>query len=123
MNEDAEVSKVEVITLLNDIFVLYDEKIRKSRILKSSQPASSSSRRSSIFLFILHRRYTHASSSSSSSPLSSELEFYLCNNLQSVLDENQIENLDVIGWWKSVKNQCCCSQWSLCCSCWHQCCT
>ena len=108
MNEDSEESKAEVTTLLNDIFTIYDEKIRGSRIPTFSQPESSSSRRSSVFSFIAHRRHTtHASSSSSSSssPLSSELEFYLRNDLQSALDETQIENLDVLGWWKSVKNQ------------------
>ena len=95
-------------TLLNDICTIYNKKIHGSRIPTFSQPKSSLSSRSSIFSFIAHRRQTtHASSSSlsSSSPLSSELEFYLRNDLQSTLDETQIENLDVLGWWKSVKNQ------------------
>ena len=108
MNEDLEEYKAEVTTLLNDIFIIYDEKIHGSRISTYSQPESSSSRRSSVFSFIAHRRHTtHASSSSSSSSssLSSELKFYLHNDLQSALDETQIENLDVLGWWKSVKNQ------------------
>ena len=100
MNEDSKESKAEVTTLLNDIFTIYDEKIHGSRILTYSQSESSLSRRSSVFSFIAHRRHTtHASSSSSSSssPLSSELEFYLRNDLQSALNEIQIENLDVLG--------------------------
>ena len=44
MNEDSEESKAEVTTLLNDIFTIYDEKIRGSRIPTYSQPESSSSR-------------------------------------------------------------------------------
>ena len=91
MNEDSEESKAKVTTLLNDIFTIYDEKIRGSRIPTYSQPESSSSCRSTFFSFIAHRRHTtyaSNSSSSSSSPLSSELEFYLRNDLQSALDEN-----------------------------------
>ena len=85
MNEDSEESKAKVTTLLNDIFTIYYEKIRGSRI-PTLQPEFSSSHRSSVFSFIAHRRHTtHASSSSSSSssPLSNELEFYLRNDLQS----------------------------------------
>ena len=52
-----------------------------------------------LFFYLLHIGDIYASSSSTSSPspLSSELEFYLRNDLQSALDETQIENLDVLG--------------------------
>ena len=107
MNQDAESAKDEVRQLLYDIYAIYDEKIRGSRTqIQTSISSSSSSRSSSIFSFIAQRRHTHASSSSSSSSsLSSELEFYLRNDLQSAYDENQIESLDVLSWWKSVRNQ------------------
>ena len=36
MNEDSNISKAEVTTLLNDIFTICDEKIRGSRILTFS---------------------------------------------------------------------------------------
>ena len=108
MIQDPEPAKTKVTQLLYAIYALYDEKIHGFWISIFSQPESSSSScQSSVFSFIAHRRHTYASSSSSSSssPLSSELEFYLRNDLQSTLNENQIENLDVLGWWKSVKNQ------------------
>ena len=106
MNQDLEPTEAEVNQLLYDIYTLCDEKVHESSASHSQISASSSSTSpsSSIFSFIVHRRYTHASSNSSSS-LSSELEFYLQNNFQSTYDENQIENLDVLAWWKSVKNQ------------------
>ncbi len=107
MIQDPEPAKIEVKQLLYDIYAIYDEKICGSRFsVQSSISSSSSSRSSSIFSFIAQRKHTHASSlSSSSSSLSSELEFYLRNDLQSAYDENQIESLDVLSWWKSVKNQ------------------
>ena len=106
VNHDSEASKAKVTQLLYDIFILYDKKIRGSRqSTSSSQPTSSTFRLSSDFSFFVHRRYSHASSSSaSSSSLSNELKFYLWNKISSILDENQIENLDVLAWWKSVKN-------------------
>ena len=71
--------------------------------LQTSTSSSSTLRSSSVFLFITYRRHTHTSSSSSSS-LSSELKFYLRNDLQSTYDKNHIENLNMLAWWKSIKN-------------------
>ena len=107
MIQDPEPAKTEVTQLLYAIYALYDEKIRGSRLpTQSSIASSSSSRSSSVFSFIAHRRHeASSSSSSSSSSLTTELEFYLRNDLHSAFDENQIENLDVLSWWKSVKNQ------------------
>ena len=98
MNHDFEVSKAEVTQLFYDIFILYDEKIYRSRrSISSSRSTASTSRSSSVFSFFAHRRYSHASSLLvSSSSLSNELEFYLQNEISSVLDKNQIKNLDVL---------------------------
>ena len=88
---DPELAKAEITKFLYDIYVLYDEKIRRSRLpAYSFITSSSSSCSSSIFSFIAHKRQAYASNSSisSSSAFSSELEFYLRNDLHSVYDEN-----------------------------------
>ena len=92
MNLNPKPTKAKVNQLLRDIYALYDEKTRGSRLpTQSSIASSSSSHSSSIFSFIAHRRHeASSSSSSSSSSLTTELEFYLRNDLHSAYDENQI---------------------------------